>query len=224
MAERYGLRCAKTGEAVLPYRIDVLVKIRGFVADVQSTLWYRNSSGHSLEDVVFVFPVDHLSAVYQFEADVGDRVITAEVQEKDQAYDTYYYAFKDKRTSFILNDFETQVGRNCFYCHVGSLPRNDDAIVTLSYITELMIDVDRAVKFVLPTILHPRYGRKTEAIVQNGGSHYHKPLFHDEADDCDFKFVANLNGPFRIRDIKSDRVKLKIHYLDGEETQAEVTL
>ena len=57
--------------------------IKGFIANVKSTLRYKNTEKDPIE-VVYEFPMDDQSAVYQFEAQIEDRVIIAECQEKQQ--------------------------------------------------------------------------------------------------------------------------------------------
>jgi hypothetical protein len=56
--------------------------INGFVASVTSELTYFHS-GVTPTEASFSFPVDDSSAVYRFEAQIEDRVIIAECQEKD---------------------------------------------------------------------------------------------------------------------------------------------
>ena len=63
--------------------IDVKVSIQGFVANVESTLTYRNEESDPVE-AVFIFPLDEQSAVYKFEAEIDGRRIIAECQEKQQ--------------------------------------------------------------------------------------------------------------------------------------------
>jgi len=63
--------------------IDVHLSVRGFVGNVVTTLLYKNTEKNPIE-AIFEFPIDDQSAVYQFEAQIEDRVIIAECQEKKQ--------------------------------------------------------------------------------------------------------------------------------------------
>lgn len=58
------------------------VQVKGFVADVSATLKYKNEKKGV--DAVFVFPVDEDSAIYSFEATIGEKKIIADLQEKGQ--------------------------------------------------------------------------------------------------------------------------------------------
>lgn len=63
--------------------VSVDVRIDGFIANVRSTLVYKNTSKNPIE-ARYEFPMDDQSVVYHFEARIKDRVIVAECQEKQQ--------------------------------------------------------------------------------------------------------------------------------------------
>lgn len=63
--------------------MSVDVRIEGFIANVESTLIYKNVSKDPIE-VRYDFPMDDESVVYHFEAQIEDRIIIAECQEKQQ--------------------------------------------------------------------------------------------------------------------------------------------
>lgn len=57
--------------------------VHGFIANVECQLTYTNDTYEPLQ-TSFVFPLDDMSAVYKFEADINGRHIVAECQEKEQ--------------------------------------------------------------------------------------------------------------------------------------------
>jgi hypothetical protein len=63
--------------------ISVDLTINGFIANVQSILHFKNTESSPIE-AVYEFPLDDQSAVYQFEAQIEDRVIVAECQPKKE--------------------------------------------------------------------------------------------------------------------------------------------
>jgi len=63
--------------------IDIVLSINGYVANVESVLHFKNTESTPIE-AVYEFPIDDRSAVYHFEAQIEDRVIVAECQEKKQ--------------------------------------------------------------------------------------------------------------------------------------------
>lgn len=64
------------------------VQVKGFVADVSVTLKYKNEN--TAVGAVFVFPVNEDSAIYSFEATVGEKKIIADLQEKRQVMRKLY--------------------------------------------------------------------------------------------------------------------------------------
>lgn len=64
-------------------KINVDIKIVGFVAEVTSSLLYTNSEKSRIK-AEFTFPVDDGSAVFKFEAEIQGRHIVAEIQEREQ--------------------------------------------------------------------------------------------------------------------------------------------
>ena len=59
----------------------VHVTVQGFIANVESQLTYSNDTQNVLQ-TIFIFPMDDMSAVYKFEADVNNKHIKAECQDK----------------------------------------------------------------------------------------------------------------------------------------------
>jgi len=80
------------------------VRIEGFIADVRSTLSYKNVGKDPIE-ARYEFPMDDQSAVYQFEAQIEDRVIIAECQEKKKVRTHVIYVVRS--TFFILEILDT---------------------------------------------------------------------------------------------------------------------
>ncbi|XP_069107146.1 von Willebrand factor A domain-containing protein 5A-like [Argopecten irradians] len=143
------------GSKTVPLKsVGVDVTIKGFVANVQSTLTYENQKEAAVE-TVFVFPIDDQSAVYQFEADIDGRHIVAECQDKEQARETYKDALKTGHTAMLLSESDTS--GDVFECKLGNLPPHGAATLTFSYVTELTTDSEGIVTFTLPTVLNPRY-------------------------------------------------------------------
>ena len=62
--------------------VEVEATINNYICNVTSTLQYENNEDEPIE-AVFVFPLDDDSAVYHFEAEIEDRIIIAECQEKE---------------------------------------------------------------------------------------------------------------------------------------------
>ena len=62
----------------------VIADIKGYLVHTKSVLKYTNNSCSPLE-VAFRFPVDKSYAVTQLKAIIGERSITADIMEKEEA-------------------------------------------------------------------------------------------------------------------------------------------
>ena len=75
--------CSLVRVAVPLSSIDIKLSINGYIGNVESVLHFKNTESTPIE-AVYEFPIDDQSAVYHFEAQIEDRVIVAECQEKKQ--------------------------------------------------------------------------------------------------------------------------------------------
>ncbi|CAM4636260.1 unnamed protein product [Lepidochelys olivacea] len=141
-------------EPVPLHRILVSVLIRGFVAEEDCQLLHRNEELGPVE-AVFKCPVDAEAAVDAFQAWLRGACIQAHLQEKRQAQELYGDALAGGQSSFLLQ--QEEAGGNVFSCSLGNLPPGEEAMLTLSYTYELLLEHDGAARYVLPTVLHPRY-------------------------------------------------------------------
>ncbi|XP_078524113.1 von Willebrand factor A domain-containing protein 5A-like isoform X2 [Lissotriton helveticus] len=198
--------------------ISVDVQIKGFVADVSATLTYKNEEQNPLE-AVFVFPMDDDSAVYNFEAMVDGKRIVAEIQEKKQAQETYADAISQGQEAFLLE--EDSSSGDIFSCSVGNLPPNQEAAVTLSFVRELALEPDGAVRFVLPTILNPRY---TPRDVEVKSVTADIPRVPTGKLPYSLKMSAEVISPHGVNRVQSNCGLTPLKYLKEDKTSAQVSL
>ncbi|CAG2190010.1 unnamed protein product [Mytilus edulis] len=137
------------------------VTVQGFIANVECQLTYKNETTEPIQ-TSFVFPMDDMSAVYKFEADINGKHIIAECQEKEEARRTYDEAVSHGHTAMLLEEDDT--AGDIFECKLGNLPGGETALLTMSYAVELSYQPGGAVRFTLPTVLNPRY-MPVEAVV-----------------------------------------------------------
>uniref|UniRef100_A0A8C0GFR5 VIT domain-containing protein n=1 Tax=Chelonoidis abingdonii TaxID=106734 RepID=A0A8C0GFR5_CHEAB len=124
----------------------VSVLIRGFVADVGCELLYRREEPGPME-AVFKFPVDAEAAVYAFEARLGGGLHPGPAPREETG--------AGGQGSFLLQ--QEGAGGDMFSCSLGNLPSGEEAVLTLRYVCELPLEPDGAARYVLPTVLRPRY-------------------------------------------------------------------
>ncbi|XP_069069484.1 von Willebrand factor A domain-containing protein 5A-like isoform X2 [Pleurodeles waltl] len=198
--------------------ISVDIQIKGFVADVSANLTYKNEEQNPPE-AIFVFPMDDDSAVYSFEAMVDGTKIVAEIQEKKEAQETYGDAISQGQEAFLLE--EDSSSGDIFLCSVGNLPPDQEAEVTLSFVRELPLEPDGAVRFVLPTVLNPRY---TPQDVEMKSVTTNIPRVPTEKLPYSLKMTANIMSPYGVNRVQSNCDLTPIDYLKEDKTSAQVSL
>lgn len=119
---------------------------------------YLNPTEEAVE-VIYIFPLDHRSAVCAFEATIDGVVIQGKVLPTEKAEATYQQAKKEGRKTSLL----TQKKQEIFQLNVGNLPAGARATIQLTYVSELLHSADAStqqkgmIHFYLPTHVAPRY-------------------------------------------------------------------
>ncbi|XP_023967245.1 von Willebrand factor A domain-containing protein 5A-like [Chrysemys picta bellii] len=196
----------------------VAVLIRGFVADVSCELLYRNEEPGPVE-VVFKFPVDAEAAVYAFQARLGGACIQAQLHEKKQAQEVYGDALAGGQSSFLLQ--QEGIRGDVFSCSLGNLPPGEEAVLTLRYVCELLLEPDGAARYVLPTVLRPRYtpsGWNGEDVTQG------IPRVPQGKLPYTLSLSATLQSPHGIDRVFSNCPLTPLSYTAGNRTTAQVSL
>ena len=127
------------------------VRISGVIADVTVTQHYKNEGQRAIE-ARYVFPGSTRAAVYGMNVRLADRLITANIREKQQARIEYDTAQKEGKTAALLE----QHLPNVFQMNVANILTGDDIKVELRY-TELLVPQSGNYQFVFPTVVGPRY-------------------------------------------------------------------
>ncbi len=140
------------------------VNIAGVIADVTVTQRYANEGDSPLE-AIYVFPTSTRAAIYGLEMKIGNRTITAEIQEKNKARKNYEAAKSEGKRASLLE----QERPNVFQMNVANIQPGDVIEVILKY-TELMIPEEGVYEFVYPTVVGPRYSETTTAEASKSNS------------------------------------------------------
>jgi len=130
-------------------RVDV--HIAGVISDVKVTQTYRNDGDRTIS-ARYVFPASTRAAVYGMKMTIGDRVIVADVKERDQAKAEYDAAKAEGKTASLLEEDRP----NVFTMSVANILPKDRIQVELDY-TELLVPTDGVYEMVYPTVVGPRY-------------------------------------------------------------------
>lgn len=181
--------------------------VQGFIANVESQLTYINETSEALQ-TSFIFPLDDMSAVYKFEAYVNKKHIIAECKDKEEAKQTYKEAISSGHTALFFSEADT--AGDTFKCKLGNLPPGESAVLTLSYVVELSVEPDGKLRFILPTVLNPRYSPEVEHVIEAGSEP--TPSQVDIRTPCKLTFSASISGGYNVESITSpiDKLNVKI--------------
>nr|XP_006641189.1 PREDICTED: von Willebrand factor A domain-containing protein 5A-like isoform X2 [Lepisosteus oculatus] len=196
--------------------ISVEVRVRGFVADVSSTLQYKNKESSPVE-AVFVFPMEGSSAVYRFTARIGGVEIEAEVRDKQEAREQYDDALSSGLQAFLLE--ESDESPDVFRLSVGSLAPGESASVSLFYVTELPVQEDAALRFCLPAVLNPRYTSVGSASITAD-----LPCASGGSVPYSLSLSAHITSPSAIDRVQCSCPISPLEYLTQDKTQAKLSL
>ena len=127
------------------------VHISGVIADVNVTQVYKNEGKKPIE-AIYVFPASTKAAVYGMKMTIGERTITANIREREQARHEYNQAKQAGKSASLLEQHRP----NVFQMNVANILPSDVIKVELKY-TELLIPTDKVYEFAYPTVVGPRY-------------------------------------------------------------------
>jgi Ca-activated chloride channel family protein len=184
------------------------VRISGVIADVTVTQHYRNEGQRAIE-AKYVFPGSTKAAVYGMNVRLADRLITADIREKQQARIEYDSAKKEGKTAALLE----QHLPNVFQMNVANIMPGDDVKVELRY-TELLVPQSGNYQFVFPTVVGPRYNSpQSENSQAPWVAKPYLPAGQPSATAFDIK--VQLATPIGLKEIRSDSHAVKVQ-LAGE--------
>jgi len=197
---------------------EVAVSIAGIVADVEVRQVYRNTGSRVLE-AVYVFPGSTRAAVHGLDMTVGERTVSAEIQEKEKARATYEKAKEENKSAALLE----QKRPNVFQMNVGHILPGDEIAVTLKY-TETLVPVERIYEFVFPTVVGPRYANTLEGTPEAVADAWvaNPYLQEGELTPTTFDIDVKLNAGMPLQSLVCDTHPVAIDYT-GPDT-AVVTL
>ena len=111
----------------------VKTDIVGSIADVTVSQVYVNTGKHPLE-AIYTFPMSTRAAVYAMQMRIGNRRITAKIEEKKKARADYEKAKQEGKRASLLE----QSRPNVFTMNVSNIMPGDTIEVELRY-TELLV-------------------------------------------------------------------------------------
>jgi Ca-activated chloride channel family protein len=143
---------AEPGVDALPLKSTTVdATVSGVIADVRVVQRYRNEGTQALE-ARYVFPASTRAAVTALTMRVGDRVVQAQIREKQAARREYEGAKQAGKSASLLEQHRP----NVFQMSIANLMPGDEIDVELRY-SETIVPTDGTYRFVFPTVVGPRY-------------------------------------------------------------------
>ncbi len=132
--------------------IDVAIHVTGVLARTEVRQTFRNPDRDDV-DAVYLFPLPEASAVDSLHMKIGDRIIEGEIQEKEQARQTYETARLQGKKASLLE----QKRPNLFRASVANIGPGETVQIRIGYQEVLRYDLSRfSLRF--PMTYTPRYG------------------------------------------------------------------
>jgi len=131
--------------------VSIEAELSSLCARVVITQRYVNRESTPIE-AVYLFPLDDAAAVCGFEALIDGTLVVGEVKEREAAFTTYDEAMERGHGAFLLEEERADV----FQASVGNLPPGKEALLKITYVSELAV-AGSGLRFTVPTTVAPRY-------------------------------------------------------------------
>lgn len=192
----------------------VEVRIVGVIADVVVSQHYRNEGTRPIE-ARYVFPGSTRAAVYAMNVRLGERLLTAEIREKQKARADYDQARRAGKTAALLEQHRP----NVFQMNVANILPGDDVRVELRY-TELIVPTDGQYRFVYPTVVGPRYNGSPSTGSGTAEKWISMPFLRQgQPSPARFTLKADLTAPIPLKAVSSPSHRIEAKPISDTETQ-----
>lgn len=150
-ADKASALASSDGSPVPLLGVSVSARVFGAHARVVLRQRYQNREARAIE-AVYTFPVPSEAALVGFAMEAAGRRIEAEVKEREAAFRAYDEALSRGHGAALLEEER----RNVFTASVGNLLPGEETVIEVEYVEPLAAD-EGALRFVIPTLVAPRY-------------------------------------------------------------------
>ena len=188
------------------------VSISGNIAEVELRQTYANTGGIPIE-AIYIFPGSTGSAMHGMEMKIGERNIVAKIKERQQAKAAYEKAKSENKTASLLE----QQRPNVFQMNVANILPGDEIEVLLRY-SEHITATEGLYEFVMPTVVGPRYGNKTNHSEWTENPH----LAASKNPATSFEFSMDLQTGLPLKQIFCTTHNSPVQYLSKQRAQLNI--
>lgn len=195
----------------------VTANINGVIADVYVTQIYSNDGTKPI-NAGYVFPASTRASVHGMKMEIGDKVVTAKIKEREEAKSDFEKAKNEGKSASLLEEERP----NVFSMNVANIMPGDTVRIELHY-TELITSTDGTYQFVFPTVVGPRYSNKAESTAADSDKWVESPYIKDgKTPPGKYNITVNLSTGLPI-----SKLECKSHKVDiakNGDSSAKVTL
>lgn len=205
------LETSEAGRYVEAPRIatDINLDVSGPTARVRLTQAFENPTDGFVE-ALYVFPLPEESAVYSLKMVIGDRVIVAEIKDKQAAREIYEQAKSEGKKATLIE----QQRPNVFTNAVANIGPHEKVVIQIEYQQAVRLSDDRF-SLRVPLVVAPRYNPDNASpVVQEVEmkSGWGKSSDTGKPDSYNAPLVTPLTPPVALR---TNSVTIKVNLKAG---------
>lgn len=195
----------------------VSTSIDGVIADTYVVQTYANE-GENPINADYIFPASAKVTVHGMKMEIGDRVVTARIKEKEEAREEFKEAKSEGKSASLLE----QQRPNVFHMNVVNIMPGDTVKIELHY-TELIVLAEGTYEFVFPTVVGPRYeGSQSDKKGETGTRAGVAYMRNGEVPSQNYEIDVKLSAGVPIGQISSKSHKIDI--VRDKESEAHIRL
>ncbi len=204
---------------------EVVTDISGVIAETYVTQTYANEGEHPI-NANYVFPVSSNVTVHGMTMEIGNNIVTAQIQKKEEAAEIFETAKEEGKSASMME----QQRPNVFTMDVANIMPGDTVRIRLHY-TEMITPNEGIYQFRFPTVVGPRYAslKEPQAGVSDGDSVGAVPewvispyLPDGNTPPGEYNVTVNLSAGVPISDISCKSHEIHVEKESGE--KARITL
>lgn len=180
-------------------RTEISLQVRGVVARGVVRQRFANTTDHCVE-AIYVFPLPDDASVDAMRMKIGVRTIEGQIQERQQAAQTYEQAKSEGRSASLLEQHRP----NLFTVSVASLPAGEIAEIEIEYQQVVAYD-DGRFSLRVPLAIGPRYATSAQPAVE--------PVF--DRSPRPVTLTVDLDAGIALDEVRSTTHRLQTTQMSG---------
>ena len=196
---------------------DVSTTINGIIAETYVTQTYTNEGTNPIS-ASYVFPASTRVTIHGMKMEIGDKVVTAKIKEREVAKQEFEEAKNEGKSASLLE----QQRPNVFTMNVANIMPGDTVKLELHY-TEMVVSTDGVYQFAFPTVVGPRYASSSEDGGADSSQWVSSPYLKEGTESAGkYNITVRLSTGVPITDLKCKSHEIKV--AKDSESVATVTL